>query len=334
MKRIFSIILLVILLSAFFTVLPVGAASDLIDWDWKVQIDGVDGSIPTKTIAGSEITFVPLRKVFEELGCIVDYTQGYIAIQKGITAVSLQENNPYITVNDLVDGVSTSFIKEGNQEIVPKRDSEDKLYIPVRAVAEALFCEVITDNNIITIKPHYEMEECNYDRFAIIKRTKFSGETAVGEPQQLVCDRTQKKAVQFSIKNSEIADIKDLLLSKKFPVAFNVVTKDNKENYFLIEADGDLGQELEPKNYTIDGLFNEKNKISDMAWEQVDETPDKLQLTLSDVMKIEYDIANNKYTIGPDYIVQSYQVGEDNKIIFEMQYIYTPASSGTSQGGI
>ncbi len=337
MKRILLILLSLILLSSVFITLTVSAAeSNLQDWNWKIYINNTP--IDTKTLPDSGVTFVPLRKVFETLDCTVDYTQteqgGYIAIQKGITTVSLQENNPYITVNDMVDGVYSNFIDQDKHNIVPQRDQFNSLYIPVRAVAEALFCKVDADltTQTITITPHYDVTPCKNERFSIVNRTK----NEINDV--FVCDRSKKARVPIDIAG--ITDIKDIFLEKNsFPVAFNAITKSTStetingieisqdvsiNNFYLININEKEEVVVDSKGNDVNllTLFNDNNTVLGKQW--VTDGED-LNIQLSDALTIKYNIKNNSYTTNSGYIVNSYQNGKNEEgtpqITLDMQYI-------------
>ena len=87
-------------------------------------------------------TLVPLRAIFEELGCQVAWegeTKTVVAIGKG-TSICLQIGQTQLFKNSNVVEID-----------VPAQIINDRTMVPVRAIAEALECDVVWDETTQTV---------------------------------------------------------------------------------------------------------------------------------------------------------------------------------------
>ena len=268
MKRIFLFLAIIVIGTCVF-MLPSFADENII-----VYINGVEVEFDNeKPIIEYERTLVPLRKVFEKLDCKVDYKndEGVITIQKGITAVALQIGNPLMTVNDLVNG------KSRNIPIYPKTDSDlpdvmpkiisDRTYIPVRAVAEALFCHVDYDDATknTSITSDYKVTPCNNSNYLEVSRvTKYEKNTEThqldkAETENFIYDRENMKVLDELGDKANITEIYDMLVSEEnsYPVVFRVTTEKEKSKVYLIESPDKVPELCSDISY----LFEENNEI-------------------------------------------------------------------------
>lgn len=137
MKKIMSI-LLIMLLSMSIVVFPVSANNTL-----SVVLNGepLDFDVQPQIINGR--TMVPMRKIFETLGAMVNWDKNtqQITAKKNDTTIIMQINNNVLLVN-------------GNNVIldVPPQLVDERTLVPVRAVAESFDIHVVWDkyyNNVV-----------------------------------------------------------------------------------------------------------------------------------------------------------------------------------------
>ncbi|GEM_PF-1490373 len=103
------------------------------DAEISVLIDGTKLSFDQAPIMENDRVLVPLRAIFEALGCNVHYYDSTetISAQKGDKKISLQVGSNQMLVNDEVITID-----------VPAKVLNDRTLVPVRAISEALDCWV------------------------------------------------------------------------------------------------------------------------------------------------------------------------------------------------
>lgn len=136
MRKIASLIMAVIMLISLFT-FSVSAQENV-----SVYIDGtkIEFDVQPQIINGR--TMVPMRKIFEELGAVVDWDDSTQ------TAMGTKENTVVkFTINDY-----TMYKNESANALdVPAQLIDGRTLIPLRAVSEAYDCQVGWDGNTSTI---------------------------------------------------------------------------------------------------------------------------------------------------------------------------------------
>lgn len=99
--------------------------------DIDVFVNGEKVVFDQTPVIQDDRTLVPVRAIFEALGASVEWESPYVTAQKG-------------TIN-LRIGIGNSFLTKNGQEIaldVPAQIISDRTLIPLRAVSEALDCNV------------------------------------------------------------------------------------------------------------------------------------------------------------------------------------------------
>lgn len=127
-KRRITIILIALIIIFSFS----GTAYAEID-TITIYIDGNRLETDVEPITVNNRTLVPMRAIFEALGANVEWEPKTetITATKGLIRLTLQVNNPSITIND----------KQVILDVAPML-KDDRTMVPVRAVAEGLFANV------------------------------------------------------------------------------------------------------------------------------------------------------------------------------------------------
>jgi len=125
-------------------VLSVVSAIDNTDTSSEVKIivNGNELNVDTPPVIVEGRTLVPLRAIFEELECEVGWepdTKTVVAIGRG-TSICLQIGQKQIFKNSDVIAID-----------VPAQIINDRTMIPVRAISEALDCNVEWDETAKTV---------------------------------------------------------------------------------------------------------------------------------------------------------------------------------------
>ena len=115
----------------------------------KVTLDGQAMDFDVAPIIQNDRVLVPMRAIFEELHCSVDYTdidgRQIITAKNDGNTISLEIGSNEMTVNDEKVSLDTAPV------II-----DDRTLVPLRAVSEALDCNVDWngDTKTVTIAPH------------------------------------------------------------------------------------------------------------------------------------------------------------------------------------
>ena len=115
----------------------------------KVTLDGQAMDFDVAPIIQNDRVLVPMRAIFEELHCSVDYTdidgKQIITAKNDDNTISLEIGSNEMTVNDEKVSLDTVPV------II-----DDRTLVPLRAVSEALDCSVDRngDTKTVTIAPH------------------------------------------------------------------------------------------------------------------------------------------------------------------------------------
>ncbi len=99
----------------------------------SVYIDGTALEFSVQPYISNDRTMVPMRRIFEELGCEVEWdeaAQGITAVRGG-TEIYMKIGDPVMNVNG-VDVILDA----------PPELTEDTAFVPLRAVSETLGCTV------------------------------------------------------------------------------------------------------------------------------------------------------------------------------------------------
>lgn len=108
--------------------------------DVSVLVDGEKLSFDVPPYVESSRVMLPMRVIFEELGATVDYSAGKITAQKGQTVVRLELGSAKMQVDDEIKTLD-----------VPAKAESGRTLLPLRAVSEALGCNVDWDNASKTV---------------------------------------------------------------------------------------------------------------------------------------------------------------------------------------
>lgn len=100
-----------------------------------VSVDGKKLAFDVPPVVESSRVLLPMRVIFEELGATVDYSAGSIVAQKADTIIRLELGSDQMQVNEAVKRLD-----------VPAKAVGGRTLLPLRAVSEALGCEVDWDN--------------------------------------------------------------------------------------------------------------------------------------------------------------------------------------------
>ena len=138
MKKIFMTILAALMLTANITALAEGNSP-------SVYLNGTKMTFETEPFIdeASERTLVPMRDIFDAVGAVVQWdetTKTVIAV-KGNSFVTLQIGSPKAFIN------SESHTLDVNAVI-----KDDKTFVPLRFVSEALGAEIEWDNDNYAVK--------------------------------------------------------------------------------------------------------------------------------------------------------------------------------------
>ena len=113
-----------------------------------VTINDIPIEFDVPPIIQNNRTLVPMRKIFEELGCEVEWlseTQTIIATQNN-KIIALQINKNKIIINDISTGI-TKLIELDTAPIL----HNNKTLVPVRAISETLGYNVDWNNQTRTV---------------------------------------------------------------------------------------------------------------------------------------------------------------------------------------
>lgn len=174
MKRTLSIILMLIML------FPQGIsvmAAPVYD-EAYVTVNGIVLDVPAYIIDGR--TLVPMRSVFEALNATVDWNEDE-------RTVYAQKNGISITL-PLGSSEMSVLTKKGTEIIqldVPARTIVSSAYIPLRAVAEALDCNVFWDNDLKRAAIEFDEEQPVYEETS----TEASTEDVFDETAEIIYDK-------------------------------------------------------------------------------------------------------------------------------------------------
>lgn len=129
MKKVLSVLMVTIMLFSI-VMFPVSADNGEI----SVYLDGqkIEFDVPPQIVNGR--TMVPMRKIFEELGATVDWdNMSRTAIgKKDNTVVKITINDKKMQIND-----NTIYLD------VPAQLIDGKTMVPVRAISESFYCDVL-----------------------------------------------------------------------------------------------------------------------------------------------------------------------------------------------
>lgn len=138
MKRLLSLVLVLVFALSAFGAVPVSAAENVI----TVIVDGntVNFDVPPQII--NDRTMVPVRAIFEALGAAVEWNNETrtVTATKAETVVSLTIDSNVIKVNDTEKTVD-----------VPAMIVNDRTLVPVRAISEAFECTVEWNQETYTV---------------------------------------------------------------------------------------------------------------------------------------------------------------------------------------
>ena len=150
MKKLIGIILSICMILSVCTV-PVFAEDTI-----KVTVDGnfVDcAAYGQEPVAINGTTLVPLRSVFEALGATVAWdgeTQSVVSFRDDLSILL------FLNSNEMVVSGEVKILS------VPAQSMNDRIMVPVRAIAEAFGCEVTWDGETRTVVVITESKENEY----------------------------------------------------------------------------------------------------------------------------------------------------------------------------
>lgn len=119
---------------------PVDGNTVSVPGDVSVLVDGEKLSFDVPPYVESSRVMLPMRVIFEELGATVDYSADKITAQKGQTVVRLELGSAKMQVDDEIKTLD-----------VPAKAESGRTLLPLRAVSEALGCNVDWDNASKTV---------------------------------------------------------------------------------------------------------------------------------------------------------------------------------------
>ena len=138
MKRIFSLVLVLVMAFSFLGVVTASAEDVVI----TVIVDGVavNFDVPPQII--NDRTMVPVRAIFEALGASVEWNNETrtVTATKGETVVALVIDSNVIKVNDTEKTID-----------VPAMIVNERTLVPVRAISEAFECTVELNQETYTV---------------------------------------------------------------------------------------------------------------------------------------------------------------------------------------
>ncbi|MED3804842.1 copper amine oxidase N-terminal domain-containing protein [Lysinibacillus xylanilyticus] len=132
MKKIFSGIFLAMILTL--TSLPAYAANS------TIKIDGVVVTSDAAPETKNNRTMVPLRVISENLGATVNWQDFKVTLTNNKMQITLQPN-------------SNTVIKNGKTELLDVKPylKNNRLFVPIRFIAETFGCQVNYQNSTVTI---------------------------------------------------------------------------------------------------------------------------------------------------------------------------------------
>ena len=192
----------------------------------KVTLDGQAMDFDVAPIIQNDRVLVPMRAIFEELHCSVDYTdidgKQIITAKNDGNTISLEIGSNEMTVNDEKVSLDTVPV------II-----DDRTLVPLRAVSEALDCNVDWDGDTktVAIAPHKYNEyytqklmenlpkDENYviSPFSLEMAMMMASEGAVGDTKQEITQAFDSP--NTSLYSQIITDNKN----KDIDIAFNMV---------------------------------------------------------------------------------------------------------------
>lgn len=130
--------------------------------DITVDINGYPVSFDQPPIIQNDRTLVPMRAIFEALGCEVSWDGGEQRIdvwQNGINIMTL-----YIGSNEMWTSTQNGYT---SLDVAPQIINARTL-VPVRAISEALLCRVNWDGNTKTVSITFDsVGECEHNNYSI-----------------------------------------------------------------------------------------------------------------------------------------------------------------------
>ena len=253
MKKLIGIILSVCM------ILSVCAVPVLAEDTIKVTVDGklVDcAAYGQEPVAIDGTTLVPLRSVFEELGATVAWdgeTQSVVSFRDDLS-ILLVLNSKEMVVSGEVKTLS-----------VPAQSMNDRIMVPVRAIAEAFGCDVKWDGDTrtVVVSTFVQSDETPEDVVKIVYDSvyKFDFET----PRKYFID---EESADFYLGEMSIDQALDSIPGIEFEGRMKEIMINYVKDIFCLTS-------YEVKNVVYDGEF---------AWVDVEITaPDEEQMQLSDI---------------------------------------------------
>ena len=129
MKKIISMLLVIIMIAGCMSVSNVFAA------DINVTIDGKAQNYDVMPVIENGRTLVPMRAIFEAMGCAVYYSE-----ENGKQIVTARRAN-----DSLILTIGENKMYFNGEEIaldVPAKIKDSRTLVPLRAISEAFECEV------------------------------------------------------------------------------------------------------------------------------------------------------------------------------------------------
>ncbi len=133
MKKILSLLLICFLL------LPVAVTADT---PVTVTLDGkeVKFDVPAQIIGNRAM--VPMRKIFERFGAYVEWfaSQNLIIATRGSRMITMQIDNPIMTIADVATGETKKITMDVPPAIVPLQNDpyKGRTLVPIRALSEGI----------------------------------------------------------------------------------------------------------------------------------------------------------------------------------------------------
>ena len=205
----------------------------------KVTLDGQAMDFDVAPIIQNDRVLVPMRAIFEELHCSVDYTdidgRQIITAKNDGNTISLEIGSNEMTVNDEKVSLDTAPV------II-----DDRTLVPLRAVSEALDCNVDWDGDTktVAIAPHKYNEyytqklmenlpkDENYviSPFSLEMAMMMASEGAVGDTKQEITQAFDSP--NTSLYSQIITDNKNKGIDIANSIWFN---KDSGENAYFAD---------------------------------------------------------------------------------------------------
>jgi len=116
--------------------------------DIKVNINGNPVEFDVPPTIKEERTFVPMRKIFETLGCAVEWVddEQIIFATIGSRIMVMQLGNNKINLTDVISNEDKSF----EMDVLPFIE-DGRTLVPLRCISEALDCKVDWDDETSTV---------------------------------------------------------------------------------------------------------------------------------------------------------------------------------------